>query len=114
MKALQIVGAVFGVVFLIIILIALAFFMEIGGLKWKEYFAPKHEAVRRKVFKETRSFNEAKLQELSRLRFEYIKEKDKTTKEALKFMIRHNFADYDEDKLPQELRDFLHKIKYQK
>ena len=96
----------------IVILIALAFVLELGGLRWQEYFAPKREAVRRKVFKETRSFNEAKLQELSKLRFEYIKEKDQTTKEALKFMIRHNFADYDEERLPPEMKKFLHKIKY--
>lgn len=108
----------FGIVMLavvgIVLLIALAFVMELGGLKWKEYFAPKHEAIRRKVFKETMSFNEAKVQELVKLRFEYIKEKDTATKEALAFTIRHKFADYDENKLPQELRDFLHQIKYQK
>lgn len=114
MKSLKIIGAVFGIILLIIILIILAFAMEFGGLKWKQYFAPKHEAVRREVFKETRSFNEAKMQELLKLRLEYIREKDTATKEALAFTIRHKFADYDENKLPYELKVFLGKIKYSK
>lgn len=92
--------------------IALAFGLELGGLQWKRYFAPKHEEVRREVFMETRSFNEAKLQQLSKLRLEYLREDDADFKAALASTIRHTFAEYDETRLPQELRTFLHEIKY--
>lgn len=92
--------------------IALAFALELGGLQWKRFFAPKHEAVRREVFKETRSYNEAKLQELTKYRLEYLRAKDPIEKAALASTIRHAFAEYDESKLPVELKNFLKKIKY--
>jgi hypothetical protein len=111
-KTLAIIGAILGVVVMIVLLIALAFGLEVGSLKWKGYFAPKHEAVRREVFKETRSYNEAKLQQLAKYRLEYIRAKDPEEKEALASTIRMMFADYDDEKLPSELRSFLKQIKY--
>ena len=92
--------------------IVLAFALELGGLQWKSYFAPKHAAVEREVFKETRSFNEAKLQELAKYRLEYLRTDDTVEKSALSSTIRLTFADYDESKLPEELRSFLKEIKY--
>ncbi len=96
----------------IILMIGLAFVLELGGLKWDAYFAPKHEAVRRQVFKETRSFNEAKLQELSKYRLEYLRSKDEIEKKAIASTIRHTFADYDRTKLPEELQSFLSSFMY--
>jgi hypothetical protein len=106
------VKLVFGGVLALIVMIALAFVLELGGLKWKSYFAPKHEAVRREVFKETRSFNEAKLQELTKYRLEYIRATDDIEKKALESTIRHQFADYDTQKLPYELEVFLKDVLY--
>lgn len=96
----------------LIFLIALTFTLELGGLQWKMFFAPKHEAVRRKVFKETRSYNEAKLQDLTRYRLQYLRTTSEEEKEVLASTIRHMFAEYDEKKLPLELKQFLTKIKY--
>ena len=96
----------------ITLLIVLAFALELGGLKWDRFFAPKHEAVRREVFKGTRSFNEAKLQELVRYRLEYMLSNDKTEKSAIASTIRMGFADYDTNKLPLELQNFVNEIKY--
>ena len=96
----------------VIIIFALVFGGEMLSLKWQKFFAPKHEAVRREVFKETRSYNEAKLQQLSKYRLEYLRSTSETEKAALASTIRHTFAEYDESKLPHELKKFLYDIKY--
>lgn len=92
--------------------IALLFVLEIGGLQWKKFFAPQHENVRREVFKETRSFNEAKLQELTKYRLEYMRAKDDLEKSAIASTVRLSFADYDKDKLPYELQVFVEEVQY--
>lgn len=83
------------------------------GLKWFEFIETKKEDARHKVFKSTRSFNEAQLQDLVRYRLQYI-QGDDATKAAIASAIRHMYADYDENKLPLELEQFLRKIKYGK
>lgn len=96
----------------LISLILLAFAVELGGLQWKKFFAPRHENVRREVFKQTRSFNEAKSQELVKYRLEYMRSKDPAEKGAIASTIRLSFADYDTSKLPYELQMFVEEIKY--
>ena len=93
-------------------LASLAFGLEWAGIKWYGFFGPKREAVRREVFKQTRSYNEAKEQELLKYRLEYLRAKDEADKEALAGTIRMAFADYDETLLDsEELRTFLNQIK---
>jgi len=97
----------------IVLLASLAFGLEWVGIKWYGFFGPKREAVRREVFKQTRSYNEGKEQELVKLRLEYVRETDGEAKKALASTIRHSFADYDENLLDsEELRSFLKQIKY--
>jgi len=95
----------------IILLIALAFVLELGGLEWDKFFAPKHEAVRREVFKETRSYNESKLQDLAKFRLQYLEADNEESKLAIASTIKHMFADYDRSKLPTELSAFLYQIR---
>lgn len=95
----------------LVLMIALAFVLELGGLKWKGFFAPKHENVRREVFKETRSYNEAKVQDLARYRLQYKQAEDAESKEAIASTIRIMFADYVADDIPAELYSFLKKIR---
>ena len=96
----------------VVAFIALMFGLEIGGLQWKKFFAPKHENVRSEVFKATRSFNEAKVQELVKYRLEYMRSDDAAEKGAIASTIRMGFADYDTSKLPLELQSFVEEIKY--
>lgn len=108
---------VFGYVVLgvvgLVLLASLAFGLEWAGIKWYGFFGPKREAVRREVFKQTRSYNEGKEQELIKLRLEYMRESDEDAKKALASAIRHSFADYDEALIDSaELRTFLKTIKY--
>lgn len=106
------VGYVLAGIAWVALLIALVFAMELGGLQWKKFFAPKHENVRREVFKATRSFNEAKVQELVKYRLEYMRSNDPAEKGAIASTIRMGFADYDTSKLPYELQMFIEEIKY--
>ncbi len=93
-------------------LVVVLFLLELGGLQWKKFFAPRHEAVRREIFKQTRSFNEAKLQELTKYRLEYMRSEDPTEKGAIASTIRLAFADYDTSMLPEELQVFVEDVRY--
>lgn len=96
----------------IVAIAAGAFGLEWAGIKWRGFFGPKHEAVRREVFKQTRSYNEAKEQELLKYRLEYLRADTAEDKEAIASTIRMAFADYDETLLDSvELRVFLQQIK---
>lgn len=95
----------------LVVLIVLAFALELGGLQWAKFFGPRRENVRRQVYEETKSYNEGKEQDLLRYHHEWMTA-DEEERKALEFTIRHQFADYDETKLSSELRDFLRDVKY--
>lgn len=97
-----------GIVLLVVVILGADYFI---GYKWFSFIAPKKENVRREVFLNTRSYNEGKMQDLIKLRLEYIKA-DKDLKPVLKNTILHMFAEYDESKLPLELVSFLKEMKY--
>lgn len=94
--------------FLILILLFLDYTI---GYHWFKFIEPKKEGVRREIFLNTRSYLEGKKQDLIKLRLEYLKAGEEE-KEYLKNTIIHMFAEYDEEKLPGELKSFLKKIKY--
>lgn len=85
--------------------------IAIGGrfinLKSNQYFAPKEEKVRREVYEQTRSFNESKLQELTKYRLEYMRAENEDEKQAIAATVRLTFAAYDKTKLPYELQIFI-------
>ncbi len=110
---MKIFGYITGAILTIVLLVSLAFGAEWMGIKWYGFFGPKRAAVRREVFKQTRSYNEGKEQELLKLRLEYLRAKTVEEKQILASTIRHLFADYDENLLDSaELRSFLKQIKY--
>jgi hypothetical protein len=109
---MKIAGMLAVVIGTIILIMLLAFGSETLNLKWKAHFAPKHAAVEREVFKQTQSFNEAKLQELVKYRREYMMEDNPIKKAALASVIRHTFAAYDTSKLDYELQSFVDNLKY--
>jgi len=73
-------------------------------------FAPKYEAARRETFEQTKAYNQGMVQELQNMQFEYVKA-DKAHKAALASIILHRAADYPEDKLPADLRNFIRELK---
>jgi len=78
-----------------------------------KYFAPKQESVRREVFEQSKAYNQGMIQELQNMQFEYEKA-DSAHQTALASIILHRAADYDENKMPTDLRDFIQKLKNDK
>jgi len=78
-----------------------------------QYFAPKYQQVQREVFEQSKSYNQGMIQNLQSQQFDYAKA-DKDGKAALGSIILHETADYDETKLPPDLRDFVDGLKRQK
>lgn len=69
------------------------------------------ENARRTVYEETQSYVEGKVQELTKARLEYMESKDSVEKRAIKMTVVQSFANFDDKKLPIDLRDFLDQMK---
>lgn len=108
MKVFGIVVAALAGLFLFI---ALMFGLTWMGIEWRGFFGPKRAAVERKIFRETRSYDEGTVQQLSRYRLQFIRAKDPEEKRAIASTVRMMFAEYDPDRLPSsELRSFLKEV----
>lgn len=103
-----------GIVGLAVLAIVLIF-----GLTWVvqgndfflyQVFAPKYEGVRRQTFEQTKSYNQGMVQELQNMQFQYVQANDEQ-KQALASVILHRAADYDESKMPPDLRTFVQQLK---
>lgn len=92
-------------------LFLLVFFANAIGLINYSFFGPKYENTRRNIYENTQSYNEGKRQELTKYRLEYLESKDKDDKQAIRMTILQSFANYDENKLPSDLRSFLDEMK---
>lgn len=75
-----------------------------------KFFAPKQEAVRRQVFEQSKAYNQGMVQELQNMQFEYIKAAPEH-KAALRSVILHRAADYDVNRMPDDLRAFIQELK---
>ena len=103
----------------VIVLTVLAVLVLGLGLTWIaqgndfflfKVFAPKYANVQREVFENTHSYNAGMRQELQNMQFEY-EQADAAHKDALGSIILHRVADYDETKLPPDLRAFVDKLR---
>ncbi|MCX6808427.1 MAG: hypothetical protein NTW50_02050 [Candidatus Berkelbacteria bacterium] len=106
-ETMQAIGACLGILALIL---ALAWILQGNDFFLYKAFAPKYEQVRRETFEQTRSYNHGMIQELQNMQYQYI-QADKSHKEALASIILHRSADYPEDKMPADLRDFIRGLK---
>ena len=110
-----VIGSVIGLVGIIILLGALGLGGRYINMKVEAWFAPREQNIQREVFENTKSYNEAKEQELVKYRFEYQKAKgkdDTATMKAIESAVRAAFADYQDDRLSPELQDFVRQCKY--
>ncbi len=102
------VGFIFGGIAVLVILSALCFGLTWVGIEWDGFFGAKRADVERKVFRNTRSYDEGMVQQLTRFRLEYIRTKDETEKAAVRSTVRMMFAEFPIDRLTSpELRAFL-------
>lgn len=100
-------------VVVIILSLTLLFAWAITGNEFFLYktFAPKFEQARRETFEQSKAYNQGMIQELQNMQFEYIKTTNQNSKDALASIILHRVADFDENKLPYDLRSFIQDLK---
>jgi len=94
----------------VIALLALTWVLQGNHFFLYKYFASKQEQVRREVFEQSKAYNQGVIQELQNMQFEYEKAAPEH-KAALASIILHRAADYDENKLPSDLRVFISNLR---
>lgn len=78
-----------------------------------KYFAPKQEAVRREVFKQSQAYNDGMVNDLQSLRLSYVSTSDPAAKEAIASVVLQRSGSFNGD-MPPDLRDFIDKLKADK
>jgi hypothetical protein len=96
----------------IVLIGAAAFGLELLGLEWTKFFAPRKEDIRRGVFEKTWSYNKGMEQDLVRYRLQWLQAENEEERKAIESTIRHAYAGYDDKHLEKELRTFLKEILY--
>lgn len=107
MKPSQIIGIF---VLVLVALLGLGWLFQGQDFFLYKVFAPKYEQVRRETFEQSKAYNQGMVQELQNMQFEYVKA-DTNHQAALASIILHRTADYPEDKMPADLREFVQKLK---
>lgn len=79
---------------------------EIGLIHY-QFFAPKYENARRKTFEQTQSYVQGKIQDLSNYKLQVDTTKDLANKAAIKAVVRSQFANFNIEDCPDELKAFL-------
>ena len=100
----------FGIIGMIIAIIAFCFGLTFLGYESYKFFAPKYRAVDNQVFKESEQYNDGMIRDLENLQMEYLKA-DAAGKDALRAITLHRFSVYDEQRLPPNLRNFYNDLK---
>ena len=101
------------IVCLVVAFLGLTWIIQGNEFFLLQVFAPKMEAVRRETFEQSKAYNQGMIQELQNMQFQYIRLGDdkQSEKEALASIILHRAADFDENKMPSDLRLFIHKLR---
>ena len=102
-----------GISLLVLIgLFALGFVFQGEDFFMYKFWAPKYEQARRETFEQTKSYTQGSIQELQNMQMEYIKGTAEQ-KAAMASIILHRAADFDENRLPPDLRAFIDGLKSQ-
>src|SRR5437870_4319125 len=88
----------------LIAFVLLVFGLSYAGLINYQFFASKYENAGRNVFENTNSYMRGKIQDLSNYKLQYDQSKDLADGEAIKAVIRQQFADFDIEKCPDGLK----------
>ncbi len=107
---LNVLGGIAAVVLLIAALLGMTWLVQGNEFFLQKYFAPKMEDVRRETFEHSKAYNQGMIQELQKMQFDYVKA-DEKHKDALASIILHRVADYDIEKLPENLRRFVQELR---
>ncbi len=94
----------------IVLILALSWIIQGNEFFLYKVFAPKQEQARRETFEQSKAYNDGMVQELQAMQFEYAKA-DQAHKDALGSVILHKVANYDLEKLPPDLKQFVQTLK---
>jgi len=94
-----------------VLFIALICGLDYSGLMWESFIGPKREDIRRNIFEQTKSYNQANIQQLIDYRRQYMIA-SKQDKMIIANTVMHMFADYSPKGLDTELVEFLKLCKY--
>lgn len=98
------------VIVIVILMLGVGWVIQGNDFFMYKVFAPQYEQARRETFEQSKAYNQGMIQELQNMQFEYIKASPEH-KDALASIILHRVADYDEDKLPTDLKNFIQQLK---
>ena len=89
-------------------ILVLAFGLELLGLQWTKFFAPRRENIRREVFEETKSYTHGAISDLAQYFEQYQKATTAEDKETIRAVVKARFAEFDETNITvEEIRNFL-------
>lgn len=108
MKRTYIILCVFGA---IVAIVCLIFGLGLLGIGYTKTIGKGQANANRQVFEQTQSYVEGKRQQLTKYRLEYLTTKDSVSKEAIRETILMDFANFDANKLPVDLQQFLNQLK---
>ena len=100
----------FAIVFVIVLLGAIAFGLRYLAYSNTAFFAPRNEAIRRDVMIQSRAYSEASIREMYNFQRQYLAATTETEKNAIKAMARHVASGYDINRLPADLQGFVRSI----
>lgn len=75
--------------------IIILFGLNLAGIEWYKFFETKRQNAERQIYKATKSYNEAVVQDLAKYRMEYLKAEDKSSKKLIVETIRMRFPNLD-------------------
>lgn len=82
--------------------------LDITGLAWQSFIAPKREAVRRQVWEQSLSHQKGMRKDLVKYMHEYNTAETESAKDGIASLVRLNYADFSlNENDNQELKDFL-------
>jgi hypothetical protein len=90
--------------------LALEWFGRGNQLMLDKAFSVQEENVRRETFEHSKAYIEGNIQELHNLQIQYA-QADQDHRKALGGLILHRMADFPQDELPVDLRDFLSQLR---
>ena len=86
----------------IVVITSLVFVIGYTDVFYAHTIGKAKQNAQQEVYKESQPYIDGMAQELSKLKLEYDRATDEKDKNAISFTIKHDFADFDENKLQSD------------
>lgn len=100
----------------ILCFLALIFVLEYYNFMSYQFFGVHRANVNRQIYEQSQSYVMGKKQELNKMMLEFKTSNDEISRKAIKNLVAHNFAEFNEDdadyNLTNEEKTFLKDMKY--